>query len=298
MTYQYIDAPANRDSVISDMVSFAVSNGGFTNEGDDGDLRRISRGGFYLSLINRSIYSAACFEIACRMTDTLPTASTWSTAAGQYKSSGMGLHTQDGPYTGMHLFTDGNEISAALEIVPDVFVHLSFGFPSKFGTWTGGAYISGQIYQTHPTSNYGWPAWQFCTTTADIGTYDTHRAASNYANAFNYQGEWIREGGSFINSKRMNWGAYDRGYSSALFNAGWAAYNYRRPLLPLYTVIQEDGSQDRVVAVSNQVRLINLEGLMNKEVIESDWMVFPWCQRTAIAYGFGTTGNWGMAYKK
>lgn len=61
------------------------------------------------------------------------------------------------------------------------------------------------------------------------------------------------------------------------------------------------GSRDKLVAISDQVRVLNLTGLVNKEVIENNWMVFPYFQRDQI---FGTegriaiTGVLGLAYKK
>jgi len=296
MTYQYSDAPADRDSVINTIVAFAVSNAGFTNHGDDGALRRLSKSGEYFCFLPRSAFSlGSYYQIAARMTDSLPTEETYLTTTGQTLISGFDMYQYTGPYTGLHLFTNGTEVNCVLEIAPNVFSHLSFGTPRKFGSWPGGGFITGSIYSSYTTSYY--PS-NYSTNPFDggIGTTSGDRISLYYRNCIKYNGLYYGEIRQ-TDGRSVFWGGCSSSYNTPLYNQSQAAYNFRTPLLPMYAVIKQTGSIDRVVAVSEQARFLNLEGLVNKEVIESDWMVFPYAQRTTVI-SLGNSGNFGLAYKK
>lgn len=299
MTYQYIDVPANRTTVISSIVDFAVANAGFTLVDGDDDFQVISKSGLYLCFTLESFYSSSYYEIAARLTTVEPTESNYKTVDGQYKLSGMGMDVYQGPYVGLHLFTNGSEVNCALEIVAGAFSHLSFGSILKFGTYTGGQYLTGSVYSVdagyyYPTSlavnpfdgglntgSYGgWPSYFFC-------------------NSFYYDSQFYAESYK-VDNKRSFWGGVSSTCNTSLFNVNYAAYNYRRPLLPLYKIIETTTSRNKVVGVSEQAKYINMLGLLNKEIIEYDWMVFPYSQRSLLIGSYFDTvyANTGLAYKK
>lgn len=285
MTYQYIDVPANRDTVIDAIVNFAVTNAGFTNIGADGTLRRLSKSGLYFCFIPASRIAGTYYEIAVRLTTVEPTNSTYMSVDGQPYCSGIGTSTYAGPYVGLHLFTDGIEVNCALEVLPGAFAHLSFGYLFKFGSWTGGEYVTGSIY-------YSWWYVNQGTTSFSGGS----GGLASYKNTLYYNSEFYPEAQK-LNDKRVTWGGVTSTCNTPLYSLGYASYNYRRPLLPIYAIIDETGVRNKVVGVSKQARFLNLDGLQNKEIIEDDWMVFPYSQRTAII-GTVYDASYGLAYKR
>lgn len=284
MTYLYTDVPANRGAVIDAIVNFAVANAGFTNEGADGDLSRISKGGFYWCFIQTGLeYNT--YGIYARLTTVIPTLSTYTSVSGQNGHTGIGLDNYTGPYTGLHLFTDGVEVNCLMEVVPGAFSHLSFGSLSKFGTWTGGQYLTGSIF-------YGWGI----STVFSMPYNGGSSVSSATKNALYYNDQFYHDG-TAVDNKKVVFGGIGSVYNAPLYNLGYALYNYRRPLLPIYAIIEETGVRSKVVGASNQARFLNLDQLQNKEIVETDWMVFPYSQRTAII-STGNSGNYGLAYKR
>lgn len=286
MTYLYTDVPADRGAVIDAIVNFAVTNAGFTNEGSDGDLRRLSKGGFYWCFIPSVNLAYNANGIYCRLTTVMPTISTYTSATGQSGYTGIGFNNYPGPYVGLHLFTNGTEVNCVIEIVPGAFAHISFGSLYKFGTWTGGQYLTGSVF-------YGWGVQN---TVILAISYNGGGSAGGVNNALYYNEQFYHEGYT-IGNKRVCWGGYGSGYNTPLYDRSYALYNYRRPLLPNYAIIEETGVRTNVVGVSEQARYLNIDELNNKEIIEDDWMVFPYSQRTVIISS-GTSGNHGLAYKR
>lgn len=299
MTYQYTDAPANRDTVINAIASFAVTNAGFTKS-TDGELTRLTKNSMHWCMIPYSAGTVGYYQIACRMTSETPSESTWETVAGQRKYSGMDTYTYTDVYIGLHLFTDGHEVNAVLEIAPGVFSHLSFGFATALSSYSL-AYVTGSLYTVYSDATSWAPG------STKINPFDGAETSNDawsrrplvvYANSLYYNGIFYREGGAAVDGVYGHWGGVgSKCYNYKLYNVGMAKYNYRRPLLPMYAVICVSSARDKVVAISGQVRYVNLTGLQNKEVVESDWMIFPYAQRTTII-GPANSGVYGLAYKK
>lgn len=299
MTYQYVDAPANRTSVISAIVNFAVANAGFALVDGDGDFQSISKSGLYWCLAPRSASTYVVrYEIGARLTTVVPTADDYTTVTGQELLSGFGLSIYTGPYTGLHLFSNGAEVNAVLEVVPGAFSHLSFGTINKFGTFTGGQYLTGSVYTVR--NEGAWSTNRNKTQPYDgglcTGGNNGWTPADYYRNAMYYNSSFYPEAVKSDN-RRVVWGGVESACNTPLYNQGYASYNYRRALLPIYAIIEETDARSKVIGVSAQARFLNLSGLQNKEIIESDWMVFPYSQRTAII-GTGYDATYGLAYKK
>lgn len=299
MTYLYVDAPADRTSVISSIVDFAVANAGFALVDGSGDFQCISKGGLYWCFNPESLSSASKYQIAARLTSVVPSSSDYLTVTGQYKVSGFGMYSYSGPYVGLHLFSNGDEVGCVLEIANNIFSHLNFGQIDKFGTYTGGQYITGSVYA--PSDNFCYCPWNQGLNPFDGGLFGGGGRAANFRNVLYYESSFCSES-AIYEDKRVVWGGVYSTCNTPLFNVGYAGYNYRRPLLPMYAMIEETGARSKMIGVSENVRYVNLDGLLNKEVIESDWMVFPYAQRTHLigTYFTGTAnpGDHGLAYKK
>ena len=297
MTYQYIDSPSNRSTVISSIVSFAVANAGFTAVDSSGDFQCISRSGLYWCLYPVSVSTSTYYQIAARLTSVKPTEATYLSVTGQYMKSGMGMHTYSGPYVGLHLFTNGIEVNCVLEIISGVFTHLNFGSITPFGSVVG-HYVTGSVYSV--ADGYKYNPYNQSIQPYDGGLCSSvGRAAANFRSAMYYGGVFYAES-ILYNSVRVVWGGPGSVYNSHLFSMDYASYNYRRPLLRMYAVIKITGYRDKVVGVSEQARYVNLSRLQNKEIIEDDWMVFPYAQRTKLigSYFDDSSASYGIAYKK
>ncbi len=149
------------DSFASDLVDFAVTNAGFTDEGsvlvDSGTITmyRISKTTdtiktywwFAEDTISSTTYANS--RLQSRMMHVLPTDGNRETLAdGQRYTTNMGAFEISPSFTGYSFFTDGIGVFAALEVTSGVFTHINFGNLVKAGSFDGGAYLTANNYQT------------------------------------------------------------------------------------------------------------------------------------------------------
>lgn len=307
MAYQYVDAPADQSAVTDAIVAFAVANAGFTNEGIDGTIRRISKSGIYWAFGTGATFRGDQL-IKVRMLDVLPTSSTWLTASGQAYAACLSTYLMSSGFAGLYLFTDGNAIHCVLEIVEGSFAHINLGSISeKYGVWTGnGEFLTAAMYNVY-NSSYSSFGTAGCTYPLDGGYgsaytdgYGSEYYATHYSqNAAFYDGAFYRVGAG---NAAVSFGAVCVDslnlYNSQLLLKGPSIYNNRVPLLPMYARIKNVDGNTIVMGEITNAKALNLEGLVDKTILENDWMVFPIKQKTSIYGGGGVSGNYGIAYKK
>ena len=332
--------PATLDGLLQDLVAFAVNNAGFTERTKitaglpaeaTTDMYILQKGSIYWWFIGMQ-QSDADFgtygEIECRMMLVLPTVANMETQAdGMYKKLKVAvLNRPTGPYSNSWLYSaSGDSVNLALEITPGVFTHLSFGNVSKFGTWTGGEFLTGETF--YMGSAYS--AAQGFTTTWDtvistwgqmaFGTgyslYNYSRGNCGYVyNPVNTYGDHrdfaIINGGTVSGSVPY----YDQG---ARFQGCYAdtdagnsliqklmyrspnAYNGRAGLFPTYLTLYDAVSQRYILAGHVEgVRHIRMDSIAPKETIEVEWDVYPHYQKTGDQMVAPISGPFGLAYRR
>jgi hypothetical protein len=224
-----------------------------------------------------------------------------------------------GPHVGYHLFGDGQSVHVVVELVTGVFQHFSFGFITKAGNWTSGAFVSGNNWSDqligNPSTLRPWDDGYHSRHFDGRQSYGPSSSAINtsaYERAHlraTYAGQDIADfgGGSYqgnansvyINSlvkgSFLSWG-YE------LFEDSPNAWNTRTALIPIAMIIgstyETNPANWLQVGVLPNAAGVNLLNLNPKETINSDWMVFPLCQKNGDGISYVNTQNVGMAYKK
>lgn len=164
MSYSAPAAPTNAGDLMAKVSTFAVSTMGWTEEYYENSTYKImtlSKGScivsFYWDANDAEPDSIAMYQSLGYLGDP-PTYYPWD----QTDDSGFG-HTDStspdqgiqrgikfigaGPYTSLHLFgstsPDPDVVYCVLEYTPGIYRHFAFGNVEKFGTWTGGEFVSG-----------------------------------------------------------------------------------------------------------------------------------------------------------
>jgi hypothetical protein len=230
-------------------------------------------------------YSAFASGIA------LPGAGSSHTGAVQPRWTGMTTWGFTGPYTGHYFFTDGTCVHAVMEVASGVFNHMSFGKVAKFGTWTGGEYLTGGWHDSINAGSYRDAFSGFHTrpfeddNNSSLNTIHTYvRTAGAVAAAdfvpmssvqvSPYHGMFvgIYHGGVYLKT------AF---YARLIRHAPNDATN-RTPLFPGMLRLRESASNLYHLAASiPYVAFLKMSSDMNpKDIIDTDWQIFPITQRT------------------
>ncbi len=311
------------DDFLSQLVSFAVTNAGFTNAGSvtsssgsgSRTIQRISKGGVYW---NFSRYTSNTGVLAAMGYSGVPaghvltaggSAAIGITGIQQYWTE-MGTWAFTGPFVGHYFFTDGTCVHAVIEIASGIYNHISFGAVSKYGSWVGGEYLTAGHYQTSQTSG-NWLAWDSAQCTrvfndANGGAAGNRlsylRTASAGATA-----DFTALIGASVAGSGMFCGNTDAGYTGSnsiyarLLRDAPNETTGRVPLLPgLVRVLDAGSGLYRLGGMIPRVTTLRMSPDMNpKDIINTDWQVFPITMRT----GGNTTqaassGDYALAYRR
>ena len=169
MAYSENIVVSTMQAVIDNIVSFAVTNAGYIDEGDiaaglPGDFtttfKRISKNGMYYYFYGATFTNVAQTEgvVCSKMMKVLPTIANYDSATNaQYNQTKSNTWiNSNGPFVGLNLYTDGNGIGIVLEVYSDVYCHLAFGEIDQTSTWTGGQYLMGNYIIFKSGSDYVW----------------------------------------------------------------------------------------------------------------------------------------------
>ena len=332
--------PTTLDGLLQDIVTFAVNNAGFTEEtkisaglpaGSTTDMYILRKGGIYwwfLGMQQTDADFGAYGEIECRMMLVLPTVANMETQAdGMYRKLKVAvLNRPAGPYSNSWLYSaSGDSVSLSLEITPGVFTHMSFGNVSKFGTWTGGEFLTGEtMYMVNSYSaSQGFGAnWN-----SVISAYGQMAFGTGYAQNFYSQGHCayvhhpvnsygdhrdfaIVNGGSigastpFFSQRARFQGVYADSTSGdslirKLMYRSPNAYNGRAGLFPTYLTLYDETSGRYLLAGHVEgVRHIRMDLIAPKETVEVEWDVYPHFQKSGDQMVAPISGNFGLAYRR
>lgn len=206
-----------------------------------------------------------------------------------------------GPHVGYHMFSDGSGVNVAVEIVTNVFAHFNFGELQKNGDYEGGQYVTGLcVYQIGAqtlndiTSDYNYIPFG----ASDVGSQVSVRGS--------VRGHVRTPVSGPTSAIERNTGTvtYNMGIASTvgrpLIFASPNAANGRAVLVPIALVQASSGTTGPFYQLGyvGNARLLNIANLQPKEVVNTDWMVFPVSQKNGPATTYINSANYGIAYRK
>ena len=342
---------ANLRSFFDQLRTFAGANG-FTNSGTsvgshvlgDHKIHHISRGGVWWNFeetMQTSLTATAVTFARARMTYSKPSGDpvvfNETTPVGQPKFTGFSTFLSGGPYTGHFFFASNDCIHAVLEISPNVYQHLSFGIMDKFGTWTGGEYLTAAFNPTVETSPL--PAhFNYITANSNNRIFGEWEPTTNSSQRPNNKGtNPVEAVGGFTNTVKsfvryeksgnngddfapMGYNNTAAGFSqqatmslpqqvaedasymySTLLLASSNTFNNRAPMYPMYCKMQNNDNVADTRFLAGHVagcRVLNIKNLTPKEIVNTDWQVFPVVSKNGDWTVGSDTGDLGLAYRR
>lgn len=317
------------DDLLDKMVDFAVANAGFTEitqiggTGKQSDMYILQKGSIYWWFLGDSTTLSGYGTngwIDARMMNTTPTLSNLrNTSYAQYYDTRAQLWNRyNGPYTNYFFYSNGGSVQVVVEVTPLVFSHLSFGVVDKFGTWTGGEFLTGSYMGTS-----GWYVsggyWY-----DDIALYGSnpfaekdiqHSSTRGPGYVYYPQGsygdyrDWAPLTTYVVNNQQAKFGApheiptstyqiLDNSLVDVLLYCSPNTFNSRAGLFPTYLQLYEASSQRyQLLGHVENAKVLNMELLDPKEVVELEWDVYPIFQKAGDSAVATVSGNIALAYK-
>lgn len=209
------------------------------------------------------------------------------------------------PYTSYHFFTEGTCVHAAVEMSNGAYVHMSFGDITKFGSWTGGHYFANTRTLYNDPSHYNIPDsnnHHFMFMGFDKGVVSNTQRSIMYVpyNSKNYA--YIQD--SVVSGFNTVIAA---GFSGGIYNRFIAnspnAFNDRTVGVPIMMYLLENASGGSNLHMPlgyvPNIRFINIRDLAPKDLVNTDWMVFPLqSKNTGLQNSYANSGNYGWAIRK
>lgn len=298
------------------VVSFAVSNAGMTVAvsrtetilAASWEVRCLSKGSSYFWLRWKS-------DDVYGMPATASTGATWAAVTGRPTDDSR-WYPVSAPFNSYHLFTDGTMVHCAAEQSVGAWQHFTFGDITKYGSWTGGHFVgmtytwwnNSTIFLTNPAPAANYSACGFTMTDAPFGFVSSNgtysylyapKSGRDYASAqgaatpatYNKMFVWGYGGGG------TNIGDYEQLATAQLNN-----FNGRTPGLRMEAFMYDDGASLHWMPIGyfSNIRMVNIRDLSPADTINTDWMVFPLCKKSAGGtFNVATTSaNYGWAIRK
>lgn len=291
------------NDLMTALLAFASSNG-FTL-GATWSFESLS----YVSLVKDGIHFIFAYDSTVLYINTATATSGSGALTTQTGAAAVSMQINQiaGPHISYHFFCDGTACHAAVEIATEVFSHFNFGFVTKNGTWTGGAFVTGTTIGATGAARGLLSARNFFPFyTVDIGGATVLPTLSR---------PHIRSDVANVNGiSPFGTGATFPGSSSTVFNKAWLSAGGGRPLMlanpnvfngrsvivPV-TLLQsstlEAAPYFQIGHVPN-AGVINIANIQPKTTVNTDWMVFPIGQKGSSGTAYIHSLNYAMAYKK
>lgn len=325
------------DAFISALIAFAVAEAGYSDHGSVSSggktLYRISKTvdslqtwyGLREETTSQGSHSAA--RVSGRMMLELPTDGNFtSTTNGQRLQTSMGVFNIAPTYVGYSFFTDGQGVFASLEITSGVFAHMAFGNVTKAGIYDGGAYLTANNFRG---GGGGW---------LDIKDFSqgdggmVFGGRENFAQSdqgggcyirYNIGGsndtDFLKLGGSDASNRLAASGtlppdyepdgeafssdedSFHMGMFELMIDASPSEVTFVSPLLPVYMFKQYHiDFLENIVPLGHvpNVASISMKQLADKELVNTDWRVFPLCSQIDQSSTHCFSEHYGIAYKE
>lgn len=298
MAYQTGTA-ATVDQLLQAIQAFAVNNG-YTSHGDwtvgNSHFYGLQKGSEYFLLEQPNSSDTIRMDVA----SSISTGNGWGS---QGVASGGGgnacyVYPINSPYTSYHLFSTAGNIFAAVECAPGQYNHLMLGVVTKVGSWTGGGFVAGGYYYRPSAWGYDFRSRYLL----QPFSYDKHNAtrASRVRITIN--------GNNVAHISEEARAPTTKGYCQYVEDEGRFLLDRSKPnpfnrravmLQPQLFVKDETLDRWRPIGYIEGVRSLRIDVLNAKDVINTDWMVFPFGQKNgAGAYIWPSSKNYGVAYQQ
>lgn len=311
MSYQ-TGTPASLTALMNDLKTFATTYGGFTDTGSGYTASSYT----YFSLTSsggRMVNFA--YKDAGGGGDCLMNTSTAWAGSGLLTAQTGACSVNARAWFGLTpieywMFSDGSSVHCVVEFRAGAYAHMSFGVLEKYGTYTGGEYVSANGWHSSNTDwSSSFQARHFDGYSANNSTYKNHiRCTYNTRDI----AVFCDTGVTSTNHVRNLWMSGGQYASSANDGELWRhqpnSYNSRAQLIPVELFLAYDTASLSaptgwipIGRVSNAA-LINLSDINAEDLVNTDWMVFPLCMKNptapSISSGEVDTVNLGFAYQK
>lgn len=331
--------PATTEILLQNTVAFAVANAGFTEvtkvttglpADNTTDMYILEKGGIYWWLLGmqRSDADFGTYgEIDCRMMLTTPTAGNMLTLSlGAYERTRVStLNRPSGPFSNYWLYSaTGDAVSLVVEITPGVFTHLSFGDVTKFGTWTGGQFLTAETLNMGPAytvangfaDDWGSVIVSYSNMAFDHGYHGSyipsgyHGFVYNPVNSYGDQRDFAPINNStsasapYYSQRARFEGVYHHSTSgSSLLQYPMTrspnAFNGRAALFPTYLLLYDPILQKDVLSGHVEgVRHVRITDITPKETVEVDWDIYPHRQKSGDKFVSPISNHFGLAYRR
>jgi hypothetical protein len=312
MAYQQTTA-SSMDDVCAQIVTFAVANAGFTNAGtitvNTKTIQRLLKGGIYYYFGSHNTFIGQSANVVKYSLGYTASAGFPTTANGpEFQTSYWTFQSFAGPYTNLFLFTEGTCVHAVVEMTNGIFNHFSFGKMTKTDSSIDGgeymtagayAYFSGGIYQPWTLyQNGNCSPWlsngRANAATAAYPSYMLHRKASpfNDFRDFAMMGTVRNNLGCFPNG---SWGSWNDVLVQRSPNAGTQRSVMLRNFVALHDSVS--GLQ-KIAGYIPGMRVLSMKNLDDKEIIYTNWQVFPVTQHNGNNINIPSSGEFALAYQR
>lgn len=331
MAYTENQTASTIQSVVDQISAFAVTNAGFTavsnlDIGAGTSMRVLHKNGMYyyfygdtqtLTTFNPDRTVGILYSRMMKVQPTIGNYSTTGINAMQFRSKMLTWSNTVGPYVGLNMYTDGNVVHVVLEVFSNVFAHMSFGICTKFGTWTGGEFITSnnpygsgttEYNKGSSTNLYSFDGGYANPTTVATGINAIYRPKpsgttnlwSDWAHfaTYNYStsGQHAKSSGFVLETTST--ASYR--FTSSLFKVSPNDTSLRTMLIPIYIRIarEENTTQYHLQGHVPTAKYCNIDRLDPKELVDVNWRVYPYTSKFGDATVASVTGEYGLAYDR
>ena len=317
MPYQITTASSIPD-VCSQIAAFAVANAGFTNEGtvtiSSRVVQRLSKNGMYYHFchnFNGTNWMRMTPSKELFTTDWKNYDNNTSLYTGPYPKSisYMSFQAFAGPYPGLYCFTDGKVVHVVVELTNGIYNHMSFGEMTKTDTFVGGEfmtcgyyqYISGGLYgDLNISSNGNSPPWLNDVYVGLSSQYPNWMYAPAASGVLGNRFDWIPFGNRYGSDRLSGVRAQNRdGNQKVLLQRSPNTGTLRSVMFPqLLDIYDSVSGLNKPAGHIPNMRVVNMKALDEKEVIYTDWQVFPITQRNGSRVNICNSEEYAFAYKR
>lgn len=325
------------DAFIQEIITYAVANAGFTlgvptfDPGNGDTVHWVSRttNGLitYWTFRDRdgSFNNYSDQRMECRMMHEVPDATTYANLDdGQEFFTNMGVFYAVPNFPTSKIYTDGTNIFVVLEAKTGVFTHLAFGNLSKVGTYVGGEFLSATNFSDF-VAVPGISNWRPITSgNANCLLFSERRYSGSTSNGgVNYvrqnlggddRDDYIPFGTdspvaglkafgtippSLVTTTfTMTSGTFSPTFFTAVQTNAPSPFNLRAPLMPVY-IFRRNDAKNKVEPLGHipNISSVRIDNLNPKEIVNTDWDVYPTSSKIQDPTITSDSGPWGIAYR-
>lgn len=303
MAYETGNTTGNSD-LLSKLSTFAQANGWSYGACSGGGMV-LSKNGVFTSITSDAgaVYMMGCTGYS--------SGSTWNNQPGNSGRTAV-TNYMGGSHKAYHFFAGNTYIYVVVEVTTNIFRHFNFGELTKFGTYSGGAFVNGTRWSTQASrpiythTEYANDPWGFYQVVPFDGACYTNHSSNHVradidGNSNKFWTLYRAESGGEANSVvRSNTGLMD-----SLFDRSLNSFNQRTILLPIYVSVSRPAGLYSLIGMAPDIRYLNMSNYNPGQTLtigSDEWVIFPLVQKTNTWLdefsAVQSSAYFGLAYKK